>query len=63
MNEYILFKSNCSGGLNHQTSNIYMCILYSYHYKCKLILPTLTLAAKHNNNKILYSQLDKYYDY
>lgn len=54
--------SICSAGLSHQKSNFSSIIRYCYHNNLKLIKPIFTLTGKHNNNKILKTDLSKYYD-
>jgi len=54
--------SICLAGLSHQKSNFISIIRYCYHNNFKLIKPIFTLSGKHNNDKLLKTDLSEYYD-
>ena len=53
---------NISAGLQHQLHNFRIIIKYCYKNNLKLIKPIFKLHGKHNNNKIIISDLSKYFN-
>lgn len=49
-------------GLTHQKGNLVTIIRYCYRNNLKLIKPNFTLCSKHNNGKMLTTDLSTYYD-
>lgn len=61
--EYTTFVLSGTAGLSHQTSNLNCILKYSYLNRLKLVLPIWNLDPKHNNNKLIRTNLSEYYDF